>query len=85
MPILAMLVMNGCDDSERTARLQKENAELKAQLNQKNVTRNYDLQARCSKEYCKPTPMPPIVAGSGESTSCTPAAGRTREGGLSTR
>jgi hypothetical protein len=48
--IVAMLVVGGCDDPQQTARLQKENAELKAQLNEKNVTRNYDLQTRCSKD-----------------------------------
>jgi IS66 Orf2 like protein len=31
-----------------------------------------------SKGYCKPTPMLPMIAGSAESTSCTPAAGRMR-------
>jgi hypothetical protein len=48
--IVAILVVGGCDDPQRSARLQKENAELKAQLNEKNVTRNYDLQTRCSKD-----------------------------------
>jgi hypothetical protein len=48
--IVVMLVVGGCDDPQRTARLEKENADLKAQLNEKKVTRNYDLQTRCSKD-----------------------------------
>jgi hypothetical protein len=54
LPILSliatMLIVSGCDDPQRTARVEKENAELKAQLNEKNITRNYDLEARCSKD-----------------------------------
>lgn len=48
--ILAAMVVSGCDDPQRVTRLEKENAELKAKLNEKNVTRNYDLQTRCSKD-----------------------------------
>ncbi len=48
--IVTMLVMSGCDDPQRTARLEKENADLKAQLKEKNVERNYEFEARCSKD-----------------------------------
>jgi hypothetical protein len=53
VPILSLIVamiVSGCDDPQRTVRLEKENADLKAQLNEKKVTRNYDLEARCSKD-----------------------------------
>jgi outer membrane murein-binding lipoprotein Lpp len=51
--MLAIVALSGCEDSQRLARLEKENQTPKAQLNQlneKNVTRNYDLEARCSKD-----------------------------------
>ena len=51
--IVTMLVVGACDDPQRAVRLEKENAELRtqlAQLNEKNLTRNYDLEARCSKD-----------------------------------
>ena len=38
-----------------------------------------------SQGYCRLTPMLPMIAGSAVPTSCTPAAGRMREGGLWTR
>jgi hypothetical protein len=49
--VLTMMTGGGCDDPQRMTRLEKENADLKAQLSsEKNVTRNYDLEARCSKD-----------------------------------
>jgi type II secretory pathway component PulJ len=55
--ILAVLAVSGCDDLQRTARLERENADLKAQLKErdaqlqeKDVSRNYELEARCSKD-----------------------------------
>ncbi len=55
--VLAMLAVSGCDDLQRPARLEKENADLKAQLKErdsqlkeKDVSRNYELEARCSKD-----------------------------------
>lgn len=50
---LAVVALSGCEDNQRLTRLEKQNETLKAQLsqiNEKNVTRNYDLQARCSKD-----------------------------------
>jgi hypothetical protein len=48
--VLLLLVLAGCQDNERLARLEKENEALKAQLQDKNKVRDYDLEVRCSKD-----------------------------------
>jgi hypothetical protein len=54
LTIVLMLIMVSCDDAQRLDRLEKQNkalqAQLQAQVKDKDVTRNYDLQARCSKD-----------------------------------
>ena len=46
---LACVVFCGCDTA-RVDRLEKENAELKAKVDKADVARDYDLQAKCSKD-----------------------------------
>lgn len=48
-PMLLLLVMSGCD-SGRLAQLEKQNGEMKSQLDKRNVALDYDLQAKCSKD-----------------------------------
>jgi hypothetical protein len=43
------VLLAGCD-ADRLAKLEKENAELKAKLDQQSAAVNYDLQAKCSKD-----------------------------------
>lgn len=43
------LVATGCDN-DRISKLEKENQEMKAKLEKSNVTQEYELQARCSKD-----------------------------------
>jgi len=40
----------GCDTGKRLSRLEKENAELKAQVEKDQAARDLDLQAKCSKD-----------------------------------
>jgi hypothetical protein len=47
--IVVLVVVSGCDP-QRAARLEKANADLTAQLKEKDVERNYELEARCSKD-----------------------------------
>ena len=44
--LLLMLMFAGCD----SGRLEKQNAELKAQIAKDTVARDFDLQAKCSKD-----------------------------------
>jgi hypothetical protein len=51
LPLLILLsILSGCQDNERLARLEKENESLKAELQDKNKVRDYDLEVRCSKD-----------------------------------
>ena len=43
------LIASGCD-TERLNKLEKENANLKAKLEQQSAAMEYDLQAKCSKD-----------------------------------
>lgn len=47
MVVAVLILCAGCD-GDRTAQLEKENAELKAKINQDNAARNFDLKAKCS-------------------------------------
>jgi hypothetical protein len=47
---LALAILLGCQDNVRLARLEKDNSDLKAQLQDKNKVRDYDLGVRCSKD-----------------------------------
>jgi hypothetical protein len=47
---LIVLAIAGCDTGERITRLEKENAELKAQLDRGHLALDDDLQAKCSKD-----------------------------------
>lgn len=42
-------LLAGCD-ADRVAKLEKENADLKAQVEKQSVPLDYDLQAKCSKD-----------------------------------
>ena len=42
-------LLAGCD-ADRTAKLEKENAELKAKIDNQSLVVEYDLQAKCSKD-----------------------------------
>jgi hypothetical protein len=51
--LMMLPFLSGCDDSQRLDRLEKQNKELQAQLqaqSKRDMTRNYDLQTRCSKD-----------------------------------
>ena len=54
--VLLLLVLAGCQDNDRLARLEKENETLKAQLQDKNKVRDYDLEVRCSKVSVRANP-----------------------------
>ena len=47
---LCLLLIIGCDIPDRVSRLEKENADLKAQIEKDHTARDYDLQAKCSKD-----------------------------------
>jgi hypothetical protein len=46
---LILLPVFGCD-GDKIARLEKDNADLKAQMAKQSATVDYDLQAKCSKD-----------------------------------
>jgi hypothetical protein len=46
---LTVLALTGCD-TERLNKLEKENAELKAKVEKFDSARDFDLQAKCSKD-----------------------------------
>lgn len=49
--VCTLLLVVGCDNgAERITRLEKENQELKAEVNKHNTALEYDLQAKCSKD-----------------------------------
>lgn len=48
--ILATLLITGCDIPDRMTRLEKENAELKSQIEKDHAVRDFDLTAKCSKD-----------------------------------
>jgi hypothetical protein len=45
-----ILVPVGCDNSNRIARLEKQNQELQAVVTNQQAVTDYDLQAKCSKD-----------------------------------
>ena len=47
--LLLPLLLTGCGD-QRLAQLEKQNEELKAQINRRNAAQEYDLQEKCSKD-----------------------------------
>jgi len=46
---ISLAFLCGCDTGERLNRLEKENAELKAALEQRNAATELELQEKCSK------------------------------------
>ena len=47
--VLCCVMIVGCD-TDRLAKLEKENADLKAKVEKRDAAVNYELQARCSKD-----------------------------------
>jgi hypothetical protein len=45
----ALLIVVGCQD-QKIARLEKQNQELKAEMEKSHATADYDLQAKCGKD-----------------------------------
>jgi hypothetical protein len=45
-----LLMAMGCGQDEKIATLEKQNQELKAQVEKSHATADYDLQAKCSKD-----------------------------------
>ena len=52
IPILlvGILVVAGCDSSDRISKLEKQNTELKTQLENLKTTHDYDLQEKCNRD-----------------------------------
>ncbi len=48
--LILLVVLFGCDDRERIARLEKQNQELKAHVDKSKPSLDYDLQGRCSHD-----------------------------------
>ena len=48
--LLCCLLLIGCENTERLNRLEKQNADLKAELDRDRSTRDLDLQAKCSRD-----------------------------------
>jgi hypothetical protein len=48
--ILVLTLISGCDLEDRIRKLEKQNADLKAQTDKDHVGRDYDLKAKCSKD-----------------------------------
>lgn len=44
------ILLIACDSPDRVDRLEKENKELKAQVDRRDVVAGYELQAKCSKD-----------------------------------
>lgn len=47
---LVALVGIGCDTGNRISRLEKENEDLKAEIQKNHIALDYDLQAKCSRD-----------------------------------
>src|ERR1700682_3437330 len=45
-----LLATTGCDNSDRIARLEKQNQELLAEVKKGQASADYDLQAKCSRD-----------------------------------
>jgi len=45
-----LLIAVGCGQDEKIATLEKQNQELKAEVDKSHATADYDLQAKCSKD-----------------------------------
>ncbi len=51
IPLGAVLLMSiGCGQDEKIANLEKQNRELKAEVEKTHATADYDLQGKCSKD-----------------------------------
>jgi len=48
--ILLFLLLTGCGVSDRLARVEKENKELKEEVSKRSTISDYDLQAKCAKD-----------------------------------
>ena len=48
--LVFLVAATGCDNSDRIARLEKQNQELQAQVKKTSAAAEYDLQSRCSNE-----------------------------------
>lgn len=48
--LFCLFAVIGCDTGERLNRLEKQNADLKAELDQRRAVQDLDLQAKCSKD-----------------------------------
>jgi hypothetical protein len=46
---MMLLLICGCD-TERLNQLEKQNQEMKAEIDKRNVAQDYDLQSKCSKD-----------------------------------
>lgn len=47
--LLSCALLSGCN-TERLAKLEKENAELREKLKNQDIVQNYDFQSRCAKD-----------------------------------
>ena len=45
-----LLIMVGCDSSDRVAKLEKKNKELQTAQSERDRVANYDLQSKCAKD-----------------------------------
>jgi len=48
--LLCLLLVIGCDTGERISRLEKQTADLKAEVDRDQAARDFDLQAKCAKD-----------------------------------
>jgi hypothetical protein len=49
--LVLALVLSGCDTRERISRLERQSADLKAEVEKNQMTAaNYDFQARCARD-----------------------------------
>jgi hypothetical protein len=48
--VVALANLCGCDHGQRITRLEKETADMKADIQKNQAVADYDLQARCSKD-----------------------------------
>jgi hypothetical protein len=47
---LCLFLVIGCDIPDRVSRLERENADLKSQIERDHAARDFDLQGKCSKD-----------------------------------
>ncbi len=48
--VVLLMITATCDNSERMARLEKQNQELQAEVSKSRATTDYDLQSKCSQD-----------------------------------